>query len=108
MTNITADTSLIVQPSTAINLARSNPRTPEELALTIDSILTAPPNQDDPTAVRLNVAKNLASVIDSYVQYQIGARLVTILTALNAGGGSVDRPVPVTRGPDFDYFSRTS
>lgn len=106
MTNITVETSLIVQPNTSINLARSNPRTPEELALTIDSILTAPPNQDDPNAIRLNVAKNLANVIDSYVQYQIGARLVTILTALNAG--SADRPVPVTRGPDFDYFSRTS
>jgi len=90
------------------NLALSNPKTPEELATTINSILTAPQNQDDPATIRLNVAKNLASVIDAYVQYQIGARLKIILTSLNTGGGTLERPIPIAKGPDFDYFSRTS
>jgi len=110
MTTITANIGLVLPGllDKSINLAQSNPRTPEELALTINSILTAPENQDNPEEIRLNVAKNLATVIDSYVQYQIGARLVMILTSLNTGGGSLESPIPVTKGPDFDYFSRTS
>lgn len=84
-------------------------RTKEELAKAIDNIFNTfgkeIKNPEEAAKLRLETASRLAEEIDSYVQYQIGSRLLRINFAINAVG--VDgNPVPTTPGPEFDSFTR--
>lgn len=82
-----------------------------ELAKRIDTILNASDTQvktvEQGNALRKKIATALAEEIDLYVQNQIGQRLALILTAVNNQGAD-GNPIPLTVGPDFNSFTRTS
>lgn len=86
-------------------------RNKQELASAIDAIFnsTAEPVDTAEKGVNLRkkIAEKLANEIDAYVQFQIGTRLSAILRAVNAGDTS-GNPIPITAGPDFASFTRTS
>ena len=83
----------------------------QELASAIDNILNSTAESTDTVEkgveLRKKIAAKLANEIDSYVQFQIGTRLRAVLRALNAGDTS-GNPVPLTPGPEFESFTRTS
>ena len=81
----------------------------KELAQEIDKLLQSQGDVrtlEEAVRARQHLSEALAEKIDAYVQYQIGARLQGILSALTISNVN-GTPTPLTPGPGFESLTRT-